>query len=233
MGEGMRPRNRSPIVVTSAHFRVPNWSSVIELDDELLSWGGSPPPNLLAESTRATMAGNMVAATFTTATDTIHPFAVCGPSNVMYCYAMTPSEGLPPSLGTPERQYILLPDVPPPDLSVQYDISGARDGEESFIIITSVPTVYGRVNRWFLESPSTGGKKHLLELTQPEESPMSGMVRATVAWNVLKATRDPDHLQSLAGILPYELDSPEVADARISHIAQWQFKTSRTRPLYA
>jgi hypothetical protein len=224
MGTGRRPHHNFSVAVTSTQFTVPTWSAVMEHEEEEKTWLGFPPPDLLPEVVDAHKAGRMMAATFTTGlTGLVHPYAIGGPVGIWYCYATSPVVRPGDDVGTIARQYGFSTVGPPPDLTVEYTL---EEDDEPEIVITDK-------GRWFLRSPTPGPEWRLIELRSHEESPMAALIRGAVAWHTLLALSHPEYQPALAEALPYNSDSPEIVTTRLIHISRWQFKTSRTRPLFA
>jgi hypothetical protein len=226
MGTGAsRPQHGFSVAVTSTQFTVPTWSAVLEHEEEEKAWLGFPPPDMLPEVVAAHKAGRMMAATFTTGlTGLVHPYAIGGPVGLWYCYATEPTVELGASIGVVARQYGFSTVGPPPDLTVEYTL------DEEDVLTNLVVT---KNQRWFLTAPAPNGKRRMIELRHTDESPMAAVIRMAVVWHVLYASDDANRLLALSEALPYDLDTPAIATTRIEHITRWQFKSSRTRPLFA
>jgi hypothetical protein len=230
MGEGTTPRRASPdeLTVEIVQFSVPTWQSVVIHEEDTRLYKGSPPPDVGSEVLRAGKEARLLAGTHRSAkTGMTHPYVVGSPVGASYVYPCEPTKGLifPPALGTPFIEYDFHRDLMP-NLSVMYRM----EEEKGLRYPCIVRTAGGKL---FFVAPIRGDGSQIVELMDDSEDVMTATVRAAVLYHIYGSLENPEWGAALAEALPYLNDTNELVHARMAHVTKWQFKNSRTRPLYA
>lgn len=230
MGEGTSPKRAKPsdLIVEVTNFSVPTWQSVVMHGEDTRFYKGHPPPDMATETIVAGKEARFLVGTHRSAsTGMTHPYVVGGPVGTEYLYPCEPSEGLafPPTLGTPFVEYDFNPKLPT-DLSVMYEKPDEGDARYPCIVRTAA-------EKMFFVAPIRGDGSQVVELMGEGEDVMTATVRAAVLYYVYGSLENPQWVAALAEVLPYLNDTIALAQVRMQHVTRWQFKNSRTRPLYA
>jgi hypothetical protein len=230
MGEGGKPKRSkaSDLTVEVTNFSVPTWQSVVMHEEETRFYKGHPPPDMGAEAIQAGKVGRFLVGTHhSKATGMTHPYVFSSTVGTEYLYPCHPSDGLifPPELGTPSVEYSFHSQLPS-DLSILY----TRPEEKDLRYPCIARTEGGRL---FFVAPVRGDGSQVVELMSEEESMMTATVRAAVLYYVYGFLEQPKWAEALSEVLPYLNDTIALAQVRMQHVTRWQFKSSRTRPLYA
>lgn len=216
-------------MITSLEFSVPTWEQVIEYPETENRWPLKPSPDLTLVTTHAVQMGRMLIARrheevvpAPLGEQGDHPYAVGLASGVLYAYQSAPfDEDEIVGYGRVTTRYGFHP-VPPANPNALHEF--ADDDMTFHLLVTEEGNVVMMLHKY-------EGKAHIVIVSQPGEPSTVSLMRAAVAFEVLAPLTLRGHPYS--PVLPYDIDTPQVAYQRVGHVVKWQFKTSRTRPLFA
>ena len=216
------------MMITSTEFSVPTWEQVVEHPETETRWPLTPSPNLEDATEDAVRTGRMLIARRHEEVvpaplgEGDHPYAVGLASGVLYAYQSVPSdEDEIVGYGRVTKRYGFHP-IPPVNLNALHEF---EDEDMTFhVLVTEEGNVVMMLHRG-------GDKAHIVIVSQPGEPITVSLMRSAVAFEVLAPLTLRGHPYS--DVLPYDIDTPQVAYQRVGHVVKWQFKTSRTRPLFA
>lgn len=230
MGERTDPRRANPsdLTVEVVQFSVPNWESVIIHEEDTHTYRGHPPPNMAASCFEAGKEGRLIAGVHhSKASGRTHPYVIGSTAGLRYLYACEPrgTDALSIFKRPPEHRYVFSTECPE-DLSILYEEQGEEGSPHPYVI--GFPD-----NVAFFVAPTRGGAGGIVQVSSEDEPPIAAAVRIAALYFMYGSLVTPQWPPLLSEVLPYFDDTPAITNTRADHIAKWQFKNSRTRPLFA